>query len=78
MCSPQKLGVDVPETKHRFPRLAEVPFDSDYKFMATFHRTEFQGEERLIVIAKGAPDVLLARSTRRSLPHHACADRRPR
>lgn len=59
----QKLGVDVPETKHRFPRLAEVPFDSDYKFMATFHRAEFQGEQRLVVIAKGAPDVLLARSS---------------
>ena len=22
---------------HRGPRVAEVPFDSDYKFMATFH-----------------------------------------
>ena len=59
----EKLGVDVPETKRRFPRLAEVPFDSDYKFMATFHRAEVEGVEKLIVIAKGAPDVLLSRST---------------
>ncbi|MGC4175014.1 cation-translocating P-type ATPase [Demequina sp.] len=59
----QKLGVDVPEIKRKFPRLAEVPFDSDYKFMATFHRTELQGQDRLIAIVKGAPDVLLARST---------------
>jgi Ca2+-transporting ATPase len=59
----QKLGVDVPETKHRFPRLAEVPFDSDYKFMATFHRVQLAGAERLVAIAKGAPDVLLARSS---------------
>jgi Ca2+-transporting ATPase len=59
----EKLGVDVQETKHRFPRLAEVPFDSDYKFMATFHRLQIRGEEKLVVIAKGAPDVLLARST---------------
>jgi len=58
----EKLGVDVQETKHRFPRLAEVPFDSDYKFMATFHRVALDGGERLVVIAKGAPDVLLARS----------------
>ena len=59
----EKLGVDVPETKHRFPRVAEVPFDSDYKFMATFHRVQWQGSERLVVIAKGAPDVLLSRSS---------------
>jgi len=59
----QKLGVDVPETKRRFPRLAEVPFDSDYKFMATFHRVEIEGEQRLVAIAKGAPDVLLSRSS---------------
>lgn len=60
----EKLGVDVPETRRRFPRVAEVPFDSDYKFMATFHRVAWQGEERLLVLAKGAPDVLLARSAR--------------
>ncbi|WP_062378613.1 cation-translocating P-type ATPase [Demequina pelophila] len=58
----EKLGVDVPEIKRRFPREAEVPFDSDYKFMATFHHVQWQGERRMICIVKGAPDVLLARS----------------
>ena len=33
-----KLGVDAEETRRAYPRIAEVPFDSDYKFMATFHR----------------------------------------
>ncbi len=33
-----KLGIDVEATRRAYPRLAEVPFDSDYKFMATFHR----------------------------------------
>src|SRR5262245_3822561 len=33
-----KLNVDAQETRRTYPRLAEVPFDSDYKFMATFHR----------------------------------------
>ena len=33
-----KLGVDAEETRRTYPRLAEVPFDSEYKFMATFHR----------------------------------------
>ena len=59
----QKLGVDVPEAHRAYPRLGEVPFDSDYKFMATIHRVELQGAERMIVIAKGAPDVLLKRSS---------------
>ncbi|HEY7051104.1 MAG TPA: HAD-IC family P-type ATPase, partial [Mycobacterium sp.] len=33
-----KLGVDAEQTRRAYPRLAEVPFDSEYKFMATFHR----------------------------------------
>ena len=32
-----KGGLDISETRSAFPRVAEVPFDSDYKFMATFH-----------------------------------------
>ena len=36
-----KLGVDAEETRRAYPRLAEVPFDSDYKFMATFHRVRW-------------------------------------
>ncbi|MDN4472411.1 cation-translocating P-type ATPase [Demequina zhanjiangensis] len=58
----EKLGVDVPEAHRRFPREAEVPFDSDYKFMATFHHVEWQGQRRLLAAVKGAPDVLLKRS----------------
>ena len=38
-----KLGVDAEETRRAYPRLAEVPFDSEYKFMATFHRGTLQG-----------------------------------
>ena len=32
-----KGGLDVDETRATYPRIAEVPFDSEYKFMATFH-----------------------------------------
>ena len=32
-----KMGADAEETREALPRLAEVPFDSEYKFMATFH-----------------------------------------
>ena len=42
------------------PRLAEIPFDSAHKFMATFHRDG----EQVRMHVKGAPDVLLARAER--------------
>ena len=56
-----KLNVDAEETRRKFPRLAEVPFDSDYKFMATFHRATLDGRERVVQLVKGGPDVVLAR-----------------
>jgi P-type Ca2+ transporter type 2C len=59
-----KGGLDVDETRRLYPRVAEVPFDSDYKFMATFHELEEDGRKVVRCYVKGAPDVLLARSTR--------------
>jgi Ca2+-transporting ATPase len=56
-----KLGIDAEETRRTYPRIAEVPFDSDYKFMATFHRVTIEGAERVIQLVKGGPDVVLAR-----------------
>ena len=38
-----KGGVDPELTRQRYPRIAEVPFDAAYKFMATFH--EMHGRE---------------------------------
>jgi Ca2+-transporting ATPase len=58
-----KLGADAEETRRAYPREAEVPFDSDYKFMATFHRATLEGQERVVELVKGAPDVVLARCT---------------
>jgi Ca2+-transporting ATPase len=56
-----KLGVDAEETRRVYPRVAEVPFDSDYKFMATYHRAELGGKQRVVELVKGGPDVVLAR-----------------
>lgn len=56
-----KLGVDAEETRRSYPRIAEVPFDSDYKFMATFHHVTTDGVDHVIELAKGAPDVVLGR-----------------
>src|SRR5207253_4191512 len=58
-----KLGVDAQETRRAYPRVAEVPFDSDYKFMATFHRAPIDGVDRIVGLVKGGPDVILARCT---------------
>ncbi|ALJ22280.1 cation-translocating P-type ATPase [Microbacterium sp. No. 7] len=62
-----KIGADAELTRRTYPRVAEVPFDSAYKFMATFHRVPWGGErgrERLLAAVKGGPDVVLARCDR--------------
>ncbi|WP_416952958.1 cation-translocating P-type ATPase [Nocardioides sp. T5] len=59
-----KGGLDIEQTRRALPRVAEVPFDSDYKFMATFHEmTSDDGLPVLRCYVKGAPDVLIARAT---------------
>ena len=58
-----KGGLDVDETRRVYPRLGEVPFDSEYKLMATFHELEEGGRKIVRCFVKGAPDVLLARSS---------------
>ena len=58
-----KGGIDVDETRRLLPRVAEVPFDSEYKLMATFHEMEDGGRKVIRCFVKGAPDVLLARSS---------------
>lgn len=55
----QKGGLDPQALQQAHPRLAEVPFDSAYKFMATFHAA---GDGAVHMYVKGAPDVLLARA----------------
>ena len=55
-----KGGIAQDQVAERLPRLAEVPFDSAHKFMATFHRQD----DQVHMFVKGAPDVLLARCER--------------
>ena len=62
-----KMGVGAEETRAALPRRAEVPFDSEYKFMATFHdRPDWLsgGDHRHashFMTVKGAPDVVIDR-----------------
>src|SRR3954471_20230061 len=60
----EKGGVDLATTRERYPRVAELPFDTAYKLMATFHRmTDESGRDVIRCFVKGAPDQLLARSS---------------
>jgi P-type Ca2+ transporter type 2C len=57
-----KGGLDIEETRKAYPRIAEVPFDSEYKFMATFHEmTSTDGRTVVRCYVKGAPDVLISK-----------------
>ncbi len=51
-----ELGEDKEMLTGKFPRLAEVPFDSDRKLMTTVHNDN----GRIFSITKGAPDQVLA------------------
>jgi len=55
-----KGGMSGSNIAKQLPRIAEVPFDSAQKFMATFHRHNDQVQ----LFVKGAPDVLLSRCER--------------
>ena len=50
----QKMGIDKNEFKDKYPRVAELPFDSKRKMMSTIH----QDENGFIQYTKGAPDEL--------------------
>ena len=61
----EKGGIDTAALRRDKPRVAEVPFDSDYKFMATFHRwTDHDGRDVVRGFVKGAPDVLAGMADR--------------
>jgi Ca2+-transporting ATPase len=64
-----KVGVDAEQTRRAMPRLLQVPFDSEYKFMATFHDVPPGASGGLaeyphVMAVKGAPDVVIDRSSR--------------
>ena len=59
-----KGGVDPSLTREQYPRVAELPFDAAYKFMATFHAVKDEaGKDVIRAFVKGAPDQLLARAS---------------
>jgi Ca2+-transporting ATPase len=55
----RKAGLEEVALDARFSRIAEVPFSSERKLMSTIHN-DAERQEQLLVMTKGAPDVLLA------------------
>jgi Ca2+-transporting ATPase len=53
-----KARLEVDSLRAQLPRFGEVPFDSDRRYMATFHRDG----DAVRIFVKGAPGVLLERS----------------
>lgn len=58
----RKLGV-TGQRERRFKRIGEIPFTSERKMMSTIEIDHDHNDE-VLVITKGAPDVLLERCTR--------------
>jgi magnesium-transporting ATPase (P-type) len=52
-----KAGIDPAHARAEWPRQDEIPFDAQYRFMATLHRGP-EGES--LVFVKGAPERVLA------------------
>ena len=52
-----KNGFPKDALNQRYPRLGEIPFDSDRKLMTTINRID----DKLVVIVKGAVDMMAAR-----------------
>jgi Ca2+-transporting ATPase len=58
----EKGGLSTIATREQYPRVATLPFDSEYKMMATFHRMKDEsGNDVVRCFIKGAPDQLLKR-----------------
>lgn len=56
----EKAGMTAAALATEFPRVSEVPFDSDSKQMVTVHRTP---DGRMIAFVKGSPGTLIAESS---------------
>ena len=54
-----KGGVSKEDINEKFPRIGEIPFDSDRKMMTTFHDNFFP--EKIVSFTKGAPDIIISR-----------------
>lgn len=57
-----KCGMLRQETMHKYPRMTELPFDSDRKMMTTYHSGVTAG--KWVSYTKGGPDIVISRCNR--------------
>jgi len=57
----EKAGFPRDAANSRYPRVAELPFDSDRKMMTTYHSNV--EADKIVSFTKGAPDIILDRCT---------------
>ncbi|NLW88331.1 MAG: cation-translocating P-type ATPase [Clostridiaceae bacterium] len=57
----EKAGYNREETHRKYPRITELPFDSERKMMSTYHIGVVP--EQITSFTKGAPDIILNRCT---------------
>lgn len=50
-----KCGLNKEQANNQLPRISEIPFDAEHKYMVTFH----QQNDEIKMFIKGAPEVLL-------------------
>ncbi|MBU5437995.1 calcium-transporting P-type ATPase, PMR1-type [Tissierella sp. MSJ-40] len=60
-----KGNIDRNEINSEFPRIEEIPFDSDRKMMTTFHKNYVPG--KIVSFTKGGPDIVINRCSRISI-----------
>ncbi len=56
-----KTGMERVKTMDKYPRITELPFDSDRKMMTTYHSGIEEG--KLVSYTKGGPDIVISRCT---------------
>lgn len=54
-----KADIIKHETNSKYPRIEEIPFDSNRKMMTTFHSNYLPG--KVVSFTKGAPDIIIDR-----------------
>lgn len=60
-----KANINKPSLIEKYPRIEEIPFDSERKMMTTFHKDYIPG--KVVSFTKGAPDVIINKCTRISM-----------
>ncbi|WP_422485728.1 calcium-translocating P-type ATPase, SERCA-type [Gudongella sp. DL1XJH-153] len=58
----EKGGIITKRINGKYPRVKEIPFDSERKMMTTFH--EMAGKDENVSFTKGAPDIIINRCSK--------------